>query len=259
VLQAIHRVLKNLTGKNVRAEVCADGQRFIVRSRGMNEYRLPEVEISECPSNMTEVGSNLVLQIASNTRDAPESLQAGKAVGARFVRSDQQLIEAFRFVQASTDSKNLRIADLEEGRGKFPHRLFATHLCATAGVHPNEALRLLLVAIEVWPREPVASNAALGDYEYNPNNFWSWIDLGTVLSKAGRVEDAISHWKIGVCMWPRGGKFYSARMLAKESQSAWDAANKDVIDEFWRSVTNDSISGWCRTLAVTLPEAALAD
>jgi hypothetical protein len=225
----------------------------------MNGYQLPEIEIAECPAHLTEVASNLVLQTARNTKDVPESLQPGKTVGAKYVRSDQLLIESFRLVRAHTEANTLRIVDLQEGCGTFPNHLVATHLCATAGANPNEALRLLLVAIEVWPMEPMASDAALGDYEYNPNNFWSWIDLGTVLFRSGRTDDAITHWKSGICMWPRGGKFYSARMLAKESRSDWNAGRRHLEEGFWRSVTNDSIREWARPFSVTLPEESLTD
>jgi len=225
----------------------------------MSEHGLPEVEISDCPSNMTEVASNLILRIASNARGEPESLQEGKTVAGHFVHTDQPLIEAFQFVRAGNKSGDLRIADLEETRVAFPHRLVATHLCATAGARPNDALRLLLVAIETWPKERVASNAALANYQYNPNNFWSWIDLGTALSKAGRIEEAVAQWKIGVCMWPRGGKLYSSRVLAESSESAWDAGTKPARDKFWRSATNDSIIAWCRNLDVALPQGALIE
>jgi hypothetical protein len=259
VLRVIQRILEQLFTKRLHIEVRADGERFVVRSHGLNEYKLPEIEIADCPERLTEVARNLVLQTARNSKNTPESLQAGKTIAAKFVRSDQSLIEAFRFVHAGTEARDLRIVDLQDGHGTFPNHLVATHLCATAGVRPNEALRLLFVAIELWPMEKTASNTALGDYEYNPNNFWSWIELGTVLFKAGRTEDAITHWKTGVCMWPRGGKFYGARMLAKKSHAEWDAGRRPLQDGFWSSVTNDSIGEWCRALAVTIPEAALKD
>jgi hypothetical protein len=209
---------------------------------------------------LKDVASNLVLRIALNGRDVPESLAKGKTIGGHYVRTDQPLIEVFRLVRIGADSSTLRVVDLEDSDGAFPHRLVATHLCATAGASRRDALRLLLVSIEVWPKEKTASNAALGDYEFNPNNFWSWIDLGTALSQTGLMSDAIVHWKTAVCLWPRGGKLYASRMVVgRGSPSSLSSTASQTVHDFWRSVTNDAIRNWCAELAVELPEAALAD
>lgn len=218
---------------------------------------LPEIEISDCPLHLKDVASNLVVQIARNGRNTPESLADGKTIGGRFVSSDQPLIEIFRLVRTKADPSALRVVDLQNGAESFPFRLMATHLCATAGAFPRDALRLLLVSIEVWPRENAASNAGLGDYEFNPNNFWSWIDLGTALSQADRMSDATAHWKIAVCMWPRGGKLYASRMAGRNARASLRRGSGPAVHEFWQSVSNDSIRNWCTELAVELPEVAL--
>jgi len=115
------------------------------------------------------------------------------------------------------------------------------------------------VSIEVWPKEKTASNAPLGDFEFNPNNFWSWIDLGTTLSEAGQTVDAISHWKTGVCMWPRSGKLYASRMVGRGSPGFLRSVASRAENDFWQAVTNDAIKSWCAELTVDLPESALAD
>jgi tetratricopeptide (TPR) repeat protein len=234
----------------VRAEVLPDGDLCIVRSKGLEEAGLPEIEISECPLKLQDVASNLVVQIALNGKDTPESLAEGKTIGGRFVRRDQPLIESFRLARISASSSTLRVTDLD-GNGVFPHRLLATHLCATAGASRRDALRLLLVSIEVWPKEKTASNAPLGDYELNPNNFWSWVDLGTTLAQAGRIEDAVLYWRTAACMWPRGGKLYASRMVVRGGTAA--------VHDFWQSLGNETIKNWCAELTVELPESALAD
>jgi hypothetical protein len=238
--------------------VYPEGQHCVVRSSGLQEAGLPEVEIADCPLKLKDVASNLVVQIALNGRGTPESLAEGKTIGGRFVRRDQPLVEVFRLVRSDADSSTLRVVDLHSD-GFFPHRLVATHLCATAGASGRNALRLLLVSIEVWPQEKTASNAALGDYEFNPNNFWSWVDLGTTLSRSARIGDAMLHWKTAICMWPRGGKLYSGRMLGRGAPGSLSRAESRTVRDFWQSVTNDAIRNWCAELAVELPEAALAD
>lgn len=256
MLREIYKAVKRLGGARVRVDVVPEGSHGVVRSSGLQEAGLPEVELSDCPLKLQDVARNLVLQIALNGLETPESLAAGKTIGGRFVRADQPLIEFFRLIGVGADSATLRIVDLDDNDGVFPHRPVATHLCATAGTSRREALRLLLVSIEVWPKEKAAANAALGDFELNPNNFWSWIDLGTVLSESGQVAEAISHWKTAVCMWPRGGKLYAGRMLARGSPSS---PSSRAVHDFWQSVTNDAIRNWAAELAVELPEAALAD
>lgn len=191
------------------------------------------------------------MSLAISSCRSPESLAEGKTIEGRFVRADQPLIDAFRLVRNGADSSTLRIVDLDDSDGNFPHRLVATHLCATAGTSRRDALRLLLVSIEVWPKEKSASNAALGDYEFNPNNFWSWIDLGTIFAETGRIDDAILHWKTAVCMWPRGGKLYASRMVGRGSNRA--------VHDFWQSITNEAIRNWSTELVVDVPESALAD
>jgi hypothetical protein len=254
----LREIVRRLSGTRVRADVLPDGDRCAIRSTGLQEAGLPEVEISDCPSTLKDVASRLVVQIARNGMATPESLVEGKTIGGRFVRRDQPLIEVFRLVRAGTEGSILRVIDLD-GDGIFPHRLLATHICATAGASRHDALRLLLVSIEVWPKEEVASNAGSGDYEFNPNNFWSWIDLGTSLSRAGRIGDAILHWKTAVCMWPRGGKLYAGRMLGRGAPGSLSSAASRAVHDFWQSVTNDAIRNWCAELAVELPESALED
>ena len=259
MVRRIIEAVKRLGGIRVRVDIIPDGAHCIVRSNGLRGVGLPEVEISDCPSRLKDVASNLVLQVARNGRDIPESIAEGKTIGGRFMRADQPLIESLRLVRSETDPFVLRIVDLDDNKGAFPHRLIATHLCATAGASPRDRLRLLLVSIEVWPREKSASNSDLGNYEFNPHNFWSWIDLGTAFSRAGRIDDAIAHWKIAVCMWPRGGKLYATRMLARSTSSNWSSPSSDTTRDFWSGVSNDSIREWCAELAVDLQESALLD
>ncbi len=243
-------MLERLSGTRVSVDAILDGDRCLVRSNGLREAGLPEVEIADCPLKLKDIASDLVVQIALNGKETPESLAEGKTIGGRFVRRDQPLIEAFRLVLSDRNSSVLRIVDMDS-TGAFPHRLVATHLCAAAGASSRDGLRLLLVSIEVWPKEKMASNAALGDYEYNPNNFWSWVDLGTKLAQTGRTADALLQWKTAVCMWPRGGKLYASRMIGRNSQGP--------LHEFWLSVTNDVIRRWCVQSEVALPESALTD
>jgi len=106
--------------------------------------------------------------------------------------------------------------------------------------------------------EKVASNAALGDFRFNPNNSWSWIDLGTVRSQSGQMTEAIAYWKTAVCMWPRGGKLYASRILDPGSTSARTGIEKHDIYEFWQSVKDANIKNWCLELAVDLDESALS-
>lgn len=259
MLRDIFRAVKRLGGTRVRVDVFADGNSCVVRSDGLREASLPEIEISDCPLHLKDVASNLVQQIALNGRDTPESLAEGKTIGGRFARADQPLIEVFRLVRSGADSFTLQVADLSDNDSVFPRHLVATHLCATAGASRRDALRLLLVSIETWPKEKTASNAALGDYEFNPNNFWSWIDLGTTLSQTGRIGDATLYWKTGVCMWPRGGKLYAARMVGRDSPNSLSSVPNRTAHDFWQSVTNDVIRNWCTELAVELPESALVD
>jgi len=244
------KILRRLSGNRVRVDAFPDGDRCLVRSNGLEEAGLPEVEIAACPVKLKDVADNLVLQVALNGKETPESLAEGKTIAGRFVRRDQPLIEAFRLVRSDGNSSILRVVDLDS-TGLFPHRLVATHLCATAGASSRDALRLLLVSIEVWPKEEVASNAALGDYEYNPNNFWSWVDLGTKLAQTDQIADAILRWKTAVCMWPRGGKLYASRMVGRGSQG--------TVHDLWLSGTNDAIRNWCAQSHVELPELVLTD
>jgi len=259
MFQGIREVLTWLGGNGVQVTVFPAGDRCVVRSSGLSGMNLPEVEVADCPLYLKDVTSNLVLQIALNGKDVPESLANGKVVGGRFVRADQPLVEVFRLVSAEATPTTLRIRDLEESDGMFPRRLVATHLCATAGALPRDALRLLLVSIEVWPKEATASNAALGDYETNPNNFWSWIDLGTVLLKARQVDEALLKWKTAVCLWPRGGKLYASRMLKRSPTTPGWGTSGPLATVFWSTVTNGQIREWCSMLEVALPDLALAD
>lgn len=68
MLRAIYRAVKRLGGTRVRVDVFPDGNRVLVRSSGLRESGLPEVEISDCPSNLKDVASNLVLQVARVAR-----------------------------------------------------------------------------------------------------------------------------------------------------------------------------------------------
>lgn len=259
MLRSIVSVVKRLAGTPVRVDIFQDGNRSVVRSRGLRAAGHPEVEISGCPSNLQEVASSLVMQIALNGKETPESLANGKTIGGRFAHIDQPLLESFGLLRVEENSSVLRIVDVGDSDGVFPRRLIATHLCATAGVSRRDSLRLLLVSIEVWPKEKVASTAGLADYELNPNNFWSWIDLGTVLSKTGKIDEAVLHWKTGVCMWPRGGKLYAKRMVERSSSSKSMGASSQAVNDFWKSVTSDTIRNWSSALAVELPESALMD
>lgn len=189
----------------------------------------------------------------------PSRSRKVRLLGGRFARADQPLIEFFRLISIGAETPTLRIVDLDDNDGVFPCHLVATHLCVAAGASRRDALRLLLVSLEVWPKEKVASNAALGDYELNTNNFRSWIDLGTIFSETGRIDDAISHWKTAVCMWPRGGKQYAGRIIERGSPNPHSGASSRAVHDFWQSVTNDAIRNWSAELGVELPESALAD
>jgi hypothetical protein len=137
--------------------------------------------------------------------------------------------------------------------------MISTHLCATAEENPDEALRLLLVSIEIWALEGEASIAPLADFEMNPNNFWSWLNIGTELSAIRKLEEAADHWKKAMCMWPRGGKHYASRMTERaKSRPAWNDKDRAELS-FWQSVSNDAIRSWCQEFDIRLPEAALGD
>jgi hypothetical protein len=251
--------LKRWVGPRVQVDTLTSGEGHILRSRGLVTSGLPEVEIADCPPRLREVAANLVSSVAANGASEPESLKVGKLIGARFVSPKQPLVETFRLIKSCADPHVLRIVDREENFTAFPHRLIATHLCATADKNRSEALRLLLVSVEVWGQENAASNAALGDFEVNPNNFWSWVDLGTALADAQELDEAILHWKIAACVWPRGGKLYANRMLERSrSRPAWNSKEKAVL-AFWQSVSNDSIKAWCAELRVGLTDLELTD
>ena len=249
--------LKVFAGAQVRVETLPAGVNFRVRSCELRGAGLPEVEIASCPARLCEVASSLVSHIATNGLKEPASMAAGKVIGGRFVSSNQQLIEIFRLDKVEADPAALRIVDLQDQDKGFPHRLVATHLCATAGSSRQDGLRLLLVSIEVWPKEKQASNSALGDFEYNPNNFWSWMDLGTALAQANQIDAAVAHWKTAVCMWPRGGKLYASKMMSKGQPAPGWGGKGHLPYEFWRSVSDDSIRLWCAQLDVKLTEEAL--
>ena len=258
VLAWFNRVASSLGSSRLGVDISSGTDGWVVRSNGLRNAGLPEVEISDCPERLKEVASNLVLQIALNGKKDPASLAEGKTIGGRFANPDQPLIEGFRLVRANTDSSVLRVMDLTGVDTTFPRHLVATHLCSTAGTSRRDALRLLLVSIEVWPKERVSSNAALGDFEFNPNNFWSWVDLGTTLAHSKQKDEAIAHWKTAVCMWPRGGKLYATKMLARDSSKTTWAGTDRSEQDFWQSVTNDAIRSWCTELGVELPEETLA-
>lgn len=253
MLKNIFKVLAQFGHIDVRTDVFPTGDCCLVRSNGLSKMNFPEIEISDCPTHLKDVASNLILKIAQNCMNNPESLAENKTIGGHFVKNNQPVIEAFRFVNAFSETSTLRVVDLDDKEEGFPHRLVATHLCATAGASRRDQLRLLLISVEVWPMEKVASNAALGDYEFNPNNFWSWIDLGTALSQTGKIDDAVDQWKTAICMWPRGGKLYASRMIARGAKNGLAS----VAVDFWRSVTDDAIRNWCVELGVELPEVAL--
>jgi hypothetical protein len=259
VLRDIYKALRGLARVRILVDVVPSGSKVVVRTNGLAQDGLPELEIVECPLHLQDVAKNLVQQLASHARDTPESLADGKTIGSRFARPDQQLLEACRLARSEATPPTLRIVDLESNGRMFLRNLIATHLCATASTSAIEQLRLLLVAIEVWPKEGVASNAPLGDYELNPNNFWSWIDLGSVFEQRGELNDALVQWKTAVCVWPRGGKTFATRMLKQEAAASSSTPSQRVTQDFWRSVSNDTIRIWARELDVELPDAVLAD
>lgn len=248
--------LKALAGTRLEIRVLPDGGHFTVTSFGLREAGLPEVEIIGCPARLCEVASNLVSQIATNGLKEPASLASGKIIGSRFVSSDQPLLEVLRLTKVETQLPTLRVVDLQDDAQGFPHRLVATHLCASAGMSRRDSLRLLLVSVEVWPKEKMASNAALADFELNPNNFWAWIDLGTALAHANQTDNAIVHWKTAVCMWPRGGKLYASKMLSKsQPDPGWNG--NAFSHHFWASVSNDNIRTWSAQLDVEVKDDTL--
>lgn len=259
MFEKLYNAIINLGRADIGLDIVSNGDVCTVRSNGLERRSLQEVEISSCPMRLKDVASNLILQVARNALDTPESLKEGKTIGGRYVQKNQPMLEVFYFLRSADNSAVLRIADLDDKCGAFPYRLIATHLCATAGASRQEQLRLLLVSIEVWPMEKVASNALLGDYELNPNNFWSWIDLGTVLSQSGKITEAIEQWTIAACMWPRGGKLYASRMINGELQKSRNRSSNKAVHDFWLSVTNEAIKKWCQDLDVDLTDAALGD
>lgn len=257
MLKKLLSELKSLAGSPVRSQALRVGDNLSIRSHGLSEVGLPEIEVADCPERLCEVASNLVLKIAAIGISEPASIKAGKKIGGRFVSPDQQLIEIFRLSEFQTDPALLRVVDLQDQSLGFPHKLVATHLCATAGSSQRDALRLLLVSVEVWPREKKSSNAALGDFELNPNNFWSWIDLGTTFSQSNQVDNAIAHWKTAICMWPRGGKLYANKILSKEHPVPGWGGKGELTYEFWRSVSDQSIKHWCAELEVEISHEQL--
>jgi hypothetical protein len=224
-----------------------------VRSRGLSADRLPELEIAACPQRFQEIAGNLLLQIARKGKDLPDALRAGETIEGRFVRADQPVIESFQLIRVGTDDDVLRVVDRDDETRLFPNHLIATHLYANSRAHPAHSLKLLLVAVEAWPMEKAASNATASDYKLNPHNFWSWIDLGTALLKKGNETETLAHWKIAVCMWPRGGRRFARQFLEQDSL-------KKSVSDFWRSALEPGvIRQWCVELGVTAEEASLRE
>jgi tetratricopeptide (TPR) repeat protein len=151
----------------------------------------------------------------------------------------------------------LRVTDIDSAADAFPNHLIATHLCATAEALKPEALRLLAVAIEVWPPGSAASDAPAGDAALNPNNFWAWADLGACLSDAGQTKNAIEHWRTAICLWPRGGKALAGTMLEREHARSSIKLASETLLTFWSSVSNDQIKLWCAEKGIDLSDAAL--
>ena len=243
----------------IKLDVRPSGEQLcVIRSAGLAQRGMPELEINSCPVHLVRYGSEVILQIAANGLQIAGSLADGKIVGGHLVHPQQDFLERCRLVQRTGPAEVvLRVCDVESSDvDECPRRLLAAHLCALGSLGGAESALHFRLATEEYPIVRAASNAPLSESELNPNNFWAWEGLGSWRAEILRLEDAVSAWKAAVCRWPRGGKFIAGRM-AHELETLADTPSRAALMNFWNSLSDDSIRAWGLELGIEIEDVTL--
>ena len=107
----------------------------------------------------------------------------------------------------------LRIVDYgEPPESGLPRRLLASYLIASADGSRNEGkkIELLRGAVRVFPGDGHApAMASESEGPTNPNNYFGWENLGTILCESGEITEGIRCLEEAVARWPSGGRSFS--------------------------------------------------
>jgi len=202
-----------------------------------------------------------VLQLAANIFRTPQALAQGKIVGGRFVHPEQDLIEHCKFVELRAGGHPVfRICDVEASNdGESPLRTICTRLCVFGSRGGVDAREHLLLATAWYPPMFVAANKPLNESELNPNNFWSWVELGNVHAQDLRMDEAFKSWRQAACRWPRGVKHIACRMAHEFAKVVEipDIESQRAVT-FWQSLSNEQIAFFAREQNFQLGPEALA-
>lgn len=214
----------------------------------MERWGLPNVELVEVPADLGGYAHGLLMHVTGYMkRERP--IRADENFGGKFVSNEQVLIQtatARRSPNASGEHAGmLRIVDYgEPPESGLPRRLLASYLIATADQLRNVEKKnaLLRHAVHIFPGD-VQAPAMKSEDEgpTNPNNYFGWENLGTLLCESGEITEGIRCLEEAVARWPSGARIFSKHVQELHLRGEVPPPEKSPLTKFWLSLDADSV------------------
>jgi hypothetical protein len=219
-----------------------------IHCHGMERWGLPNVEIVGVPVELSGYVHGLLMHVTGYMK-SQKPIWADENLGGKFV-SDDQLVIQTATARRSPDAHGahsgmLRIVDLGEPvESGLPRRLLASYLIATADASKSDEkkIELLRQAVRVFPGD--ANDPSIepeGRGPANPNDYFGWENLGTLLCETGKVTEGIRCLEEAVARWPSGARGFSKHVYELHAMGEVPPPEKSPATKFWLTLNVDSV------------------
>lgn len=213
----------------------------------MERWGLPDVEIVGVPSDLGGYAHGLLMHVIGYMK-TQRPIRADENFGGKFVFDEQIVIQtatARRSPNTGEHAGTLRIVDYGESpESGLPRRLLSSYLIATAEAprSPERKIELLRLAVRVFPGDPKEpSREPEGEGPTNPNGYFGWENLGTVLCESGGVSEGIRCLEEAVARWPSGARGFSNHVRELHARGEVPQPEKSPLTKFWLSLDTDAV------------------
>lgn len=208
-----------------------------VRTRGMNRFGLPDLELTHVPADLQGVAHGLLIGIAA-FGSSSGSLKADSDINAALSGAQQLVLHraSLRHVPRP-GTEVLRVVDPgAPAASGFASRLFAAQLIVMSETRRSARARIDLLkrAVALYPPEHVPDGSSLEMAQNNPGNYFAWESLGFAFAACGDAQAAVHAFETAARVWPVGAAHTGEQIVKDIASGKLADPERDPVSRFWR-------------------------
>jgi len=234
------------------------GRTLWIHSHGMSRFNLPDIELVGVPADLRGPAHGLMMSVLDYMKNQkpilPDENFGGLLIG------EEQLAPHLATIRRAPDRDDdhrsmLRLVDFEEPADSgFPHRLFATHLCALATISGrSKREHLYRRATEIFSGafadKGEGVDAGTGEVDavllQRKTNSLAWESLAMDLTERGAFDEAIAAFDQAVARNPAWASFFKKEVTEHAGTNFPPAEHP--ITAYWIDVDIDAVRARVRS------------